>query len=77
MLSSTEGNLSKILVNICFRREIYVFFKLGRRFQEEAENRKQKFWTLIQEHNAVIEKLKKIKELESNIQNNKAPPEET
>ncbi|KAJ8936924.1 hypothetical protein NQ314_012129 [Rhamnusium bicolor] len=33
---------------------------------EEAENRKHEFWKLIDEHNAVIENLKRIEKLESN-----------
>ncbi|XP_018568464.1 uncharacterized protein LOC108908807 isoform X2 [Anoplophora glabripennis] len=32
---------------------------------EEAEVRKQEFWKLIDEHNAVIENLKRIEKLES------------
>ncbi|KAJ8963169.1 hypothetical protein NQ318_018634, partial [Aromia moschata] len=32
---------------------------------EEAENRKHEFWKLIDEHNAVIENIKRIEKLEN------------
>ncbi|KAJ8979316.1 hypothetical protein NQ317_004075 [Molorchus minor] len=34
---------------------------------EEAENRKLEFWKLLDEHNAVIENLKRIEKLENNL----------
>ncbi|KAL1512730.1 hypothetical protein ABEB36_002271 [Hypothenemus hampei] len=38
-----------------------------KKFLEEAEHRKHEFWKLLDEHNAVIENLKRIEKLEHKI----------
>lgn len=61
---ASDASIKKILVRFIKQRQVFIAHLIVR-LQDEAEQRKNDFWKLLDEHNQVIENLKRIEQLEN------------